>query len=83
LTPPDEVKKWNEETKKITDDYEVKIQEKAVAISLQKASEKREQLIAEWKSIETDMIIPMITAVTGLVGALAAFRYGTRPSPSS
>jgi hypothetical protein len=75
---PEEINSWNAEVKKSQDKYENDIQERAKEIAEEKAAQKRSQVMEEAKNLTKEMIIPLITAITGLIGALAAFRWGAK-----
>jgi hypothetical protein len=78
---PEEIAMWNGQVKKLEDKFERDVQERAKQIAAQKASQKRDQLIEQAKGVTKDLIIPLITALTGLIGALAALRWGSKSKP--
>lgn len=77
---PEEIAVWNQQVKELEDKYQEAINEKVLEITQERQKERATQIMTATKGVFTDMIIPLITAMTGLIGAMAAFKYGTKPS---
>jgi hypothetical protein len=77
---PAEMADWDQKVKKLQDQYQRDLTNKVVEITRQRQHEREAEILAETKTVLTDMIIPLLTALTGLIGALAAFRHGTKSS---
>jgi hypothetical protein len=75
---PEEIKEWNEKTKTLSDEYEAQVREKANEIAEYKSTEKRRELIQEGSDIAKNMIVPVVAALAGLIGSVAALRAGTK-----
>lgn len=71
---PDEISKWNAEVGQIQSDYEKKVQAKAKEIAEEIQKNNLSETMTTFKDIMTTMIIPFITAISGLIGAMATFR---------
>jgi hypothetical protein len=72
--------------KELQDKYQRDIRAKAAEIAAQKQAEKNHELMESTKAIIKDMVIPLLTALTGLFGAMAApapSGYGLDPAPLS
>lgn len=79
---PEQIGRWNAEVKKLQDEYNATVIDRAKAIEAKNAAQRRTEFIENAKGITKDIIVPMITALTGLVGAIAALRWGKK-IPSS
>ena len=77
---PEEIKAWDEKTKSLMDKYEAAVRAKADEIAEQKATEKRKELINEGIDIAKNMVVPVLTSLAGLIGAVVALRAGSKPS---
>jgi hypothetical protein len=80
---PAEMADWDERVKKLQDQYQKDLASAVAEITKERQREREAQIMAETKSVLIDMIIPLLTALTGLIGAMAAFRNGTRPNTDS
>ncbi|MDE3174486.1 MAG: hypothetical protein KGM15_00045 [Pseudomonadota bacterium] len=80
---PEEIAKWNEEAKAAENKYQSDLNAKINQISAERQHQRNEEIMNETKTVVTEMIIPLITAITGLLGALTAFKYGNRPPNQS
>jgi hypothetical protein len=75
---PAEVAKWDLEVKALQEKYEKNVRDKVAQITQERQHQRNVEVMEETKTVVTDMIIPLITALAGLIGAMAAFRYGTK-----
>jgi hypothetical protein len=79
--PLDEITKWNNEVRELQGHYEQELREKVAEIARERQKERAAEILSTTKDVFNEMIIPFITALTGLIGAISAFRYGTKPAP--
>lgn len=80
---PEQISNWNAQVKKIQDEYNNAVAERARLIEVKNAEKKRAELIESAKNITKDIIIPLVTALTGLIGAIAALRWGKKTPPAA
>ncbi len=75
---PAEIAAWEAEVSKRKRQYESAIQLKVEEISKEENTRQRQLLISGVENFTKNTLIPLITALTGLIGAMATLRWGSK-----
>jgi hypothetical protein len=70
---PEEMDDWNKKTKQMSDMYESQVQKKATELSNEQASKKQDELFKYWTNVLSQLLLPAITAIGGILGIIATF----------
>jgi len=75
---------WNAKVKKLQENYQKSVSDKAQQIAQKAADDKSADALAEFNETMKDSVVPLITAISGLIGAIAALRWGPggKPKPA-
>jgi hypothetical protein len=78
---PEETAAWDAEVKKLQDEYNKQLSEKITALSREHELQTAKEFAEAVKEISTDVIVPIILAVAGIIGAVGSLRSAFMEKP--
>jgi hypothetical protein len=75
--PPEAIAKWEAETARIQKDYEAAIRREVERVEKARKAQLV-QMLYDAQPFIRESLIPLITALTGLIGALATWKWGRK-----
>jgi hypothetical protein len=78
---PEETTEWEGKVKKLQEDYNVRLNAEIKKISSEQFMQKSKELAQQFKTVVTEIIVPVLVALAGLIGAIVGLYKAFEAKP--